>query len=75
MDRLGTFDAGYVGRLRVGPAQRIRNRQAVRETDRTEGYEQLTELCRLGEVAMAAALAERNSSWGWAVVDGQVQDR
>jgi hypothetical protein len=42
---------------------------------RDEGYQNLVELCNLGEYDMAEQLADRNYNWGYEIVDGIVMER
>ncbi|MEM9540175.1 MAG: hypothetical protein AAGA60_11830 [Cyanobacteria bacterium P01_E01_bin.42] len=45
------------------------------EQERQAGYAELTELCRLGEIAAAKHLASRNSRWGYEIIDGVVFEK
>ncbi len=42
------------------------------EQEKRQGYERLTELCRLGEYDAARHLARRNPQWGYQILEGQV---
>ncbi|WP_072622438.1 hypothetical protein [Spirulina major] len=75
MEPLNQFDLTQPGRPMPTEAERAAHRQAARHQARFDGYEQLTELCRIGEVAMATHLAERHSGWGYEIVDGTVMER
>jgi DNA-binding GntR family transcriptional regulator len=75
MEPLKQFDVTQAGRPMLTRAEREARRQSARHQARHDGYEQLTELCRIGEVDMAARLAERHSDWGYEIVDGTVMER
>lgn len=45
------------------------------QRERDEAYQKLVELCNLGECDMAEQLANRNSNWGYEIVDGIVMER
>lgn len=72
MKSLSNIDPWQSGR----PPSQSKQRRALgrirRERDHVAGYEQLTELCRLGEVERAKQLAYQHSAWGYQIVDGMV---
>ncbi|MGB0562229.1 MAG: hypothetical protein ACPGVO_10545 [Spirulinaceae cyanobacterium] len=72
MKPLPQIDPLQPGRPQPSPAQQLRLRRAQHQRDRTQGYEQLTELCRLGELDLAQQLARRHPAWGYQIVDGMV---
>ncbi|MBD0341109.1 MAG: hypothetical protein ICV61_09520 [Microcoleus sp. Co-bin12] len=53
--------------------EKLRRERLQRERD--EGYQKLVELCNLGEYDMAKQLANRNSNWGYEIVDHIVMER
>jgi hypothetical protein len=53
--------------------KKLRRERLQRERD--EGYQKLVELCNLGEYDMAKQLANRNSNWGYEIVEGFVIER
>jgi hypothetical protein len=53
--------------------EQLRRERLQREKD--EGYQMLVELCDLGEYDMARQLANRNSNWGYEIVDRIVMER
>lgn len=75
MEPLTHVDLTPTGRQMLTAAEREAHRHAARQQARRDGYEQLTELCRLGEAAMATQLAERHGDWGYEIVDGTVRER
>ena len=75
MDKIGKIDFMDLGRPNSSQKE-IENRQSAKlQKQKEEGYQQLAELCRLGEYDAAQQLAMRNSSWGYEVVDGVVMER
>ncbi|NEO88266.1 MAG: hypothetical protein F6J87_29015 [Spirulina sp. SIO3F2] len=75
MQRLPQIDPLQPGRPEPKPSQRQALRRAQQQRDRLAGYEQLTELCRLGEVDLAQQLARQNPGWGYQIVDGIVVEQ
>ncbi|MEG4858259.1 hypothetical protein QUB75_11660 [Microcoleus sp. K1-B6] len=70
-------DINPLGEERPNPSEKerekLRGERLQRERD--AGYEKLVELCNLGEYDMAQQLANRNSNWGYEIVDGIVMER
>ncbi|MEG3837119.1 MULTISPECIES: hypothetical protein [unclassified Microcoleus] len=70
-------DINPLGEERPNPSEeereKLRGERLQREID--EGYQKLVELCNLGEYDMAKQLANRNSNWGYEIVDGIVMER
>lgn len=65
-----------LGEERANPSEETRE-NLLRERlqrERDEGYQMLVELCDLGEFDMAQQLANRNSKWGYEIVDGIVME-
>ncbi|MEG5045794.1 hypothetical protein [Microcoleus sp. B4-C1] len=66
-----------LGEERPNPSEeereKLRGERLQRERD--AGYQKLVELCNLGECDMADQLANRNSNWGYEIVDGIVMKR
>ncbi|MEG4535016.1 hypothetical protein [Microcoleus sp. D2_18a_D3] len=66
-----------LGEERPNPSEqereKLRGQRLQRERD--EAYQKLVELCNLGECDMAEQLANRNSNWGYEIVDGIVMER
>jgi len=52
--------------------ERDRLRQAMQAQAQLEGYDQLTELCRIGEPEMAHRLAAQHPEWGYSIEFGVV---
>lgn len=75
MQKIGQINA--FGRERPVPteAERKQLEKQQKQQERERGYQQLLELCRLGECNAAKQLAIRHSSWGYEVADGQVVER
>lgn len=74
MKPLLDIDPLQPGRSLTTTQQRRTLSNIQRERDRVAGYEQLTELCRLGEVESAKRLARQHQSWGYQIVDGMVRE-
>jgi len=55
--------------------EREKLRQEKIQQQQESNYQLLAELCRLGEEDAAKLLANRNYSWGYEVVDGEVRER
>ena len=66
-----------LGKERPNPSEEEREnlRRERLQRERDEGYQTLVELCNLGEYDMAQQLANRNSNWGYEIVDGIVMER
>ncbi|MEG4167640.1 MULTISPECIES: hypothetical protein [unclassified Microcoleus] len=66
-----------LGEERPNPSEETRKnlRRERLQRERDEGYQMLVELCNLGEYDMAQQLANRNSNWGYEIVDGIVMER
>jgi len=66
-----------LGEERPNPSEqereKLRGERLQRERD--EAYQKLVELCNLGECDLAEQLANRNSNWGYEIVDGIVMER
>ena len=70
-------DINPLGVERASPsdAERERLRQERLEREKSLGFEQLIDLCSLGEYGIAKELAARHSSWGYEIVDGVVVEQ
>ncbi|MEG4121604.1 hypothetical protein QUA43_29555 [Microcoleus sp. N9_B4] len=70
-------DINPLGEERPNPSEEEREKlgQERLQRERDEGYQKLVELCDLGEYDMAQQLANRNSNWGYEIVDGIVMER
>ncbi|MCC3526997.1 MAG: hypothetical protein JGK21_08185 [Microcoleus sp. PH2017_22_RUC_O_B] len=70
-------DINPLGSERQNPSnlEREKLRQERLEREKNSGFQQLTELCILGEYDMAKQLAARHSSWGYEIVDGVVVEQ
>jgi hypothetical protein len=66
-----------LGEERPNPSEQERKklRRERWQREREEAYQMLVELCYLGEYDMAQHLANRNSNWGYEIVDGIVMER
>jgi len=66
-----------LGEERPNPSEqeRKKRRRERWQREREEAYQMLVELCYLGEYDMAQHLANRNSNWGYEIVDGIVMER
>jgi hypothetical protein len=75
MKSIRDIDALALGRPNLSDEEREQLRQAQLQQQKEEGYQYLVELCRLGEYDAANQLANRNSIWGYKIVDGVVMER
>ncbi|MDB9494427.1 hypothetical protein PN441_19455 [Spirulina major CS-329] len=75
MESLTHLDLTNLGRLPLTPDERAAQHHHRQRQAKADGYAQLIELCRLGEVAMATHLAEQHPGWGYEIVDGTVMER
>jgi hypothetical protein len=75
MEKIGKIDVMALGRPHISPQEREKRQGAKLQQQKEQGYQQLAELCRLGEYDAAQQLAIRNSSWGYEVVDGVVIEK
>lgn len=66
-----------LGEERPNPSAQTREnlRRSRLQRERDAGYQKLVELCDFGEYDMAEHLANRNSNWGYEIVDGIVMER
>lgn len=72
MEKIGKIDFMALGRPNISQQEREKLQEAKLQQQKEEGYQQLAELCRLGEYDAAQQLASRNSNWGYEIVDGIV---
>jgi DNA-binding FadR family transcriptional regulator len=75
MKHIKNIDALGLRRSTFSGEEREKQRQAKIQQQKDDGYQQLAELCRLGEYDAAKQLANRHPSWGYEVVDGVVRER
>jgi hypothetical protein len=75
MEKVGKIDFMDLGRPNISQKEIEKRQGAKLQQQKEEGYQQLAELCRLGEYDAAQQLANRNSSWGYEVVDGVVIEK
>ena len=66
-----------LGEERPNPSEQERKKLGRErwQREREEAYQMLVELCNLGEYDMAKQLANRNSNWGYEIVEGFVIER
>lgn len=75
MKKIGEIDILGSGRPPLSPSEREKlNRQQAQQAKET-GYQQLVELCYLGERERAQQLAHQNPHWGYEVVEGRVMEK
>ena len=72
MEKIDKIDFMDLGRPNISQKEIATLQKAKLQQKKEEGYQQLTELCRLGEYDAAQQLAIQNSNWGYEVVDGIV---
>lgn len=75
MKRIGDIDALGQGKRMLSEAEREKLRRQRLQQQKEEGYQQLAELCRLGEYDAARHLANRNPRWGYEIVEGVVMEK
>ncbi|MBD1877957.1 hypothetical protein [Coleofasciculus sp. FACHB-T130] len=75
MKRIGEIDAFSLGRPSLSDEERKNINRAKSQQQKEDGYQHLAELCRLGEYDAARQLANRNPSWGYEIVGGEVMDK
>ena len=70
-------DINPLGSERQNPSnpEREKLRQERLQREKSLGFQQLIELCCLGEYDMAKQIAARHSSWGYEIVDGVVMEQ
>ncbi|MFM9265187.1 hypothetical protein [Tychonema sp. BBK16] len=66
-----------LGEERPNPSDETREqlRRERLQRERDAGYQLLVEFCNFGEYDMARQLSNRNSNWGYEIVDGIVMER
>ncbi|MBD1903714.1 hypothetical protein NDI44_27380 [Trichocoleus sp. DQ-A3] len=74
MKRIDEIDAFFSGRPPLSEKERANLNRARVQQHKEDGYQHLTELCRLGEYEAARQLANRNRSWGYEIVGEEVID-
>lgn len=75
MKRVNKIDGFSLGRMPLSYWERENMRQEKQQKQRENGYQLLAELCRLGEYDAAINLANKNSNWGYEIVDGEVMEK
>ena len=75
MKRISDINPLGEGRPSLSEKERKKLRRERWQREREEGYQKLVELCNLGEYDMAKQLANRNSNWGYEIVDNIVMER
>ncbi|MCU0546742.1 MAG: hypothetical protein MUE44_32025 [Oscillatoriaceae cyanobacterium Prado104] len=70
-------DINPLGEERSNPSQieREKLQQQRLQQEKDLGFQQLIELCNLGEWEMAKQLAAKHYSWGYEIFDGVVIER
>ncbi|MEA5417925.1 hypothetical protein VB712_01735 [Spirulina sp. CCNP1310] len=72
MEPVMFVDPTQSGRRKLTEGERDRLRQGIQAQAQLEGYDQLTELCRIGEPEMASRLAAQHPEWGYEIQFGVV---
>ena len=75
MKRISEINPLGIERANPSDAEREKLRQERLQHERNLGFQQLIELCSLGEYGMAKQLAARHYIWGYEIVDGVVMER
>jgi hypothetical protein len=72
MQQLGQIDALAQASSPLTERQRQKLSERHKQLEREQGYEQLRQLCYLGEYDAAKHLVRRHPSWEYEIVDGEV---
>ena len=75
MQPLSNIDTLNQSRATPSEQERRQIRLQQREDDQVRGYDQLTDLCRLGEYELAQQLAQQNPQWGYEIREGFVREK
>lgn len=75
MEKIGKIDFMDIGRPNISQEEIEKRQGAKLQQQKEQGYQQLAELCCIGEYHAAQQLANRNYNWGYEVVDGVVMER
>jgi len=75
MKKLSEINALESGRKIISNWERSKLQKQQREQEKVEGYQQLVELCVLGEYEIAQNLATRHLEWGYQIANGQVVEQ
>ncbi|MFB2833929.1 hypothetical protein [Floridanema evergladense] len=75
MKKIDRIDGFSLGRKPLSRRERENLRRERWQKQKEEGYQLLAELCRLGEYDAARNLANKNPSWGYEIVDGEVMEK
>ena len=75
MKRISDINALGVERQPLSEAEREQLRRERVHQEKESGFQQLNELCCLGEYDLAKQLANKNSRWGYEIVDEMVMER
>ncbi|HIK29118.1 MAG: hypothetical protein N3E45_14275 [Oscillatoriaceae bacterium SKW80] len=75
MKPIRDIDALGLGRKILSGAEREKLRRQKFQQQKEKGYQQLAELCRLGEYDAAKQLANRNPSWKYEIICGIVMEK
>ncbi|MFS8118562.1 MAG: hypothetical protein ACMG55_08745 [Microcoleus sp.] len=75
MKRVSDINPLGVERVSHSNSEREKLRKQRLRHEKDLGFQQLTELCILGEYDMAKQIAARHSSWGYEIVDGVVMEQ
>lgn len=75
MEHLEQID--ILKRIAFKPSEADRKKSNIQrqQKEKEEGYQQLNELCHLGEYDAAKRLANQNFHWGYEIVEGVVTER
>jgi hypothetical protein len=75
MERATNINPLSLGRPPLSGEEGEKLRLARLQKEKAEGYQLLVELCGLGEYDAAKQLANKNSRWGYEIVDGVVMEK
>lgn len=75
MKKINKIDGLSLGRMPLSPKERDNLLQEKLQKQKEEGYQLLAEFCRLGEYDAARNLANKNSIWGYEIIDGEVMEK
>ncbi|MBZ8179236.1 hypothetical protein [Oscillatoria salina] len=75
MKKISEIDPLAKQRVTPSPSQRQKLLENRLQQEKEQGYQQLVELCLLGEYDAANQLAKNNPNWGYKIVAGEVIEK
>jgi hypothetical protein len=75
MKSIGDIDPLIPERPMLPYRERQKLRSARSQQQKHNGYQILVEFCHMGEYDAARQLANKNPSWGYEIIDGEVMEK